>query len=247
MVKREITVIYKQSVLGFGWAIIRPVFSMIVFSIIFGRLAKVPSDGIPYPIFSYTALVPWTYFSSSITKSTQSLISSTNIFTKVYFPRIIIPLTPVISALADFIIALSIVVLLMFYYNISLSGNMLWIPFLTTIMVIFSSGIGFWLSAMSIQYRDIRHAIQFLTQLLMYAAPVVWPVTLITENFGENARLIYGIYPMVGVIEGFRSAFLNHNPMPIDLIIIGTASSLIIFISGYFYFKNKENIFADVA
>ena len=247
MVKREIIVIYKQTVMGFGWAIIRPLFSMVVFSIVFGGLAKVPSDGIPYPVFSYVALVPWTYFSSCITKSTQSLINSTNIFTKVYFPRIIIPVTPIISGLIDFIISLSIVFLLMFYYKIVPTLNIIWIPFLTLIMIISSSGIGFWLSALAIQYRDVRHAIQFLSQLLMYAAPVVWPTSLIRDNYGETVALLYGLYPMVGVIEGFRSALIGHNQMPWDLIGMGIISSSILFLSGYIYFKKKEKIFVDVA
>ncbi len=247
LVKKEITVIYKQTVLGFSWAIIRPVFSMIVFSVVFGGLANVPSDGVPYPIFSYVALVPWTYFSGSITKSTNSLINSSNIFTKVYFPRILIPFSAVISGLVDFLIALAVIGVLMAYYSIIPTWNILWLPILIIIMVLFSSGIGFILSALAIQYRDVRHAIQFMSQLLMYAAPVVWPVTLITEKFGDNAKLIYGSYPMVGVIEGFRSAFLGHEKMPFDIIAIGFVVSIIFFAIGFYYFNKKEQIFVDVA
>jgi lipopolysaccharide transport system permease protein len=206
MVRREVTVLYKQTILGFLWAILRPVFSMIVFSIIFGKLAKISSDGVPYPIFSYTALVPWIYFSTAMTKSTQSLISGASIFTKVYFPRLIIPLTPVISGLVDFIISLGVVGVLMAYFHIVPTWNILWLPLLVIIMIMTSAGIGMWISALAIQYRDIRHGIQFLSQLLMYAAPVVWPVSLISDSFGENIILLYGLYPMVGVIEGFRSA-----------------------------------------
>lgn len=247
MVKREIIILYKQTILGFLWAIIRPVFSMIVFSVIFGNLAKIPSDGIPYPVFSYVALVPWTYFSTALTKSTGSLISGTGIFTKVYFPRLIIPITPVIAGLVDFGIALGVVGLLMWYFSIMPTLNILYIPVLIIIMVTTSAGIGMWLSAMAIQYRDIRHAIQFLSQLLMYAAPVVWPVSLITEKFGETATLVYGIYPMVGVIEGFRSALIGQNPMPWGMILTGFLSSIILFVTGAFYFKKKERLFADVA
>ncbi|NQU32078.1 MAG: ABC transporter permease [Bacteroidetes bacterium] len=247
MVKREITVLYKQTILGFAWAIIRPVFSMIVFSIIFGGLAKVPSDGIPYPIFSYVALVPWTYFSTTITKSSQSLVSSMAIFTKVYFPRMIVPLTPAIAGLLDFIIALGVVGLLMVYYGIAPTMNVIWLPLLVVLMIMTASGIGMLLSALAIQYRDIRHSVQFITQLLMYAAPVVWPVSLIREKFGDSVMLIYGLYPMAGVIEGFRSALLGHNPMPWEMIGIGAISSSILFIIGAFYFKRKERIFADVA
>lgn len=247
LVLRDIKALYKQTILGFAWAIIRPVFSMIVFSVVFGGLAKVPSDGIPYPIFSYVALVPWTYFSTAMTFSTQSLITSTGIFTKVYFPRLIIPLTPVLSKLVDFGIAFVILFGLMFYYRITPTINILWVPLLILLMILTSCGIGMWLSALAIQYRDIPQGIQFLSQLLMYAAPVVWPVSLISEKFGEPAKLIYGLYPMAGVIEGFRSALLGHNPMPWDLIGMGTLTSVILFLTGALYFKRKERIFADVA
>jgi lipopolysaccharide transport system permease protein len=247
MVKKDITVLYKQSILGILWAVIRPVFSMIIFSIVFGRLANISSDGIPYPIFSYVALVPWTYFSTTMTKSTQSLISSAGIFTKVYFPRLIIPITPVLAGLIDFFIAFCVIGVLMVYYNFIPSINILWVPYLTLIMIIFSAGVGMWLSAMAIQYRDVRHAIQFIAQLLMYCAPVVWPVSLISEKFGDNIAFWFGLYPMVGVISGFRSAVIGLNPMPWGLINLGALSAFIIFISGIFYFQYKEKIFADVA
>ena len=247
LVLRDIKALYKQTVLGFAWAIIRPVFAMIVFSVVFGKLAKIPSDGIPYPIFSYAALIPWTYFSTAMTGSTQSLINSKSIFTKVYFPRLVIPLTPVLSKLVDFLIAFIILVGLMVWYRIVPTLNIIWLPFLIILMIFTASGIGMWLSALAIQYRDIKHGIEFLSQLLMYAAPVVWPVSLITENFSDNVRLIYGLYPMAGVIEGFRSALLGHNPMPWDLIGMGTLTSFVLFFTGALYFKRKERIFADVA
>ncbi|MCF7822759.1 MAG: ABC transporter permease [Candidatus Marinimicrobia bacterium] len=247
MVMREVTVLYKQTILGFSWAVIRPVLSMIIFSIIFGGLAKMPSDGIPYPVFSYTALVPWLYFSTAMTKSTQSLIGGANIFTKVYFPRIIIPLTPVLAGLIDFFIALVVVGVLMAYYSIMPTINIIWLPLLILIMIMTSAGIGMWLSSLAIQYRDIRFAVQFLSQLLMYAAPVVWPASLIAEKYGQKIHLIYGLYPMAGVIEGFRSALLGQLEMPWDLIGMGFISGFILFISGALYFKRKERIFADVA
>ena len=247
LVLRDIKAIYKQTVLGFAWAIIRPVFSMIVFTIVFGKLAKIPSDGIPYPIFAYAALVPWTYFSTAMTFSAQSLISSAGIFTKVYFPRLIIPLTPVLSKLVDFGIAFVILFGLMAWYGIAPTFNIIWVPLLVLLMILTSAGIGMWLSALAIQYRDIPHGIQFLSQLLMYAAPVVWPVSLISEKFGESAKLVYGLYPMAGVIEGFRSSLLGHNPMPWDLIGMGTLTAIFLFITGALYFKRKERIFADVA
>ena len=247
LVKRDVLAIYKQTVLGFTWAIIRPVFSMIIFSVVFGGLAKIPSDGIPYPIFSYAALIPWTYFSASMTASTQSLITGKGIFTKVYFPRLIIPLTPVLSKLVDFFIAFIILFGLMGWYGVSPKVNIVFLPILILMMMLTASGIGMWLSAMAIQYRDIPQGVGFLSQLLMYAAPVVWPLSLLKDRFGESATLVYGIYPMVGVIEGFRSALLGHNPMPWELMGIGTISALLICVSGALYFKNKERIFVDVA
>jgi len=247
LVLRDVKALYKQTVLGFAWAIIRPVFSMIVFSIVFGGLAKVPSDGIPYPIFSYTALIPWTYFSTVMISSTQSLISGRGIFTKVYFPRLIIPLTPALSKLVDFFIAFIILFVLMAYYKIVPTINILWVPLLIILMILTASGIGMWLSALAIQYRDIPQGIHFLSQLLLYSAPVVWPVSLISEKFGETTKLIYGLYPMAGVIEGFRSALIGHNPMPWDLIGMGAFTSIVLFFTGALYFKRKERIFVDVA
>ena len=247
LIKRDVLAIYKQTVMGFTWALIRPVFSMIVFSVIFGGLAKMPSDGIPYPIFSYAALIPWTYFASAMTASTQSLITGKNIFTKVYFPRLVIPLVPVLSKLVDFAISFAILFIMMIWYKIVPSINILFLPFLIILMMMTASGIGMWLSAMAIQYRDIPQGISFLSQLFMYAAPVVWPVSLIAQKFGDNTVLLYGLYPMAGVIEGFRSSLLGSNPMPWSLLATGTFSATLLFISGALYFKRKERIFADVA
>ena len=247
MVKREVTVLYKQTILGFSWAIIRPFFSMIIFSIIFGGLAKIPSDDIPYPLFSYAALVPWTYFSTSMVKSTQSLIGSTSIFSKVYFPRIVIPLAPILACLVDFFIALAIVFFMMIYYDISVSFNIFYLPYLILLMILTSSGLGMWLSALAIQYRDIRHAIAFVSQILMYLAPVVWPVSMIQNKYSADLIYFYGLYPMAGVIEGFRSALLGQNPMPWSLLIPGSISAFVMFFLGAIYFKKKEKLFADVA
>ena len=191
MVSKDIKILYKQTILGFLWAIIRPVFSMIVFTFIFGNLARIPSDGIPYPVFSYCALVPWIYFSGSLTKSSASLLQSIGIFTKIYFPRIFIPLTPVLAGLADFFIALSVLFLMMFYFNIKLTITILFLPILIVIVLFTSFGLGLWLSALAIQYRDVRHAVQFLTQIMMYAAPVVWPFSLFKEKFGESLAPLF--------------------------------------------------------
>lgn len=243
LVTRDIKVIYKQTVLGFGWAIIRPVFSMIVFSVVFGRLAKVPSDGVPYPLFSYAALVPWMYFQTAMTQSTNSLIQGARLVSKVYFPRLFIPMAPVAAGLVDFAIALSIVAGLMAYYGVPPTLNLLYLPILVLIMVLTAAGVGLWLSILAAQFRDIRFAVQFLGQLLMYAAPVVWPASLIPQQY----RVVYGFYPMAGVIEGFRSALLASNPMPWDLIIPGILAAAMLFVTGLLYFRRAERILADVA
>lgn len=247
LVLRDVKVLYKQTVLGFAWAIIRPVFSMIIFTIIFGNLAQVDSDGVPYAIFSYVALVPWTYFASATTESTNSLTKNAAMLTKVYFPRLVFPMTAVLAKLVDFFIAFSIIGVLMLVFRVSPTIDIVYLPVLILLMMLTAAGIGLWLSALAIQYRDVKHAMTFATQLLMYAAPVVWSVSTLTERFGETARLVYGIYPMAGVIEGFRAALLDTVDMPWDLIGIGAISAFIIFISGTFYFKRMEGIFADVA
>ena len=250
LVWRDVKVLYKQTVLGFSWALIRPVFSMIVFSVVFGGLADVPSDGVPYPIFAYAALLPWTYFSTSMTNSTNSLVANAKMLTKVYFPRLIIPMTPVLAGLIDFGVASFVLVGLMVWFGIAPTVYALLLPLLLVLMVLTAAGIGMWLSALAIQYRDVKHAMTFVTQLLMYAAPVVWPVSLITEKFpewGEAMRLVYGLYPMAGVIEGFRSALLGTTPMPWDLIGIGALSAVLLAVSGAFYFRRMERFFADVA
>lgn len=243
LIWRDVKILYKQTILGFTWAIIRPVFSMIVFSVVFGKLANVPSDGVPYPIFSFSALVPWTYFSSAMVDSNNSLINSANMLTKVYFPRLVIPMTPVLAKLVDFVIAFSILGLMMAWYGFTLTPNVIFLPLLVMLMILTAAGIGMWLSAMAVQFRDVRHATPFLAQLLMYAAPVVWPVSLIPVQY----RLLYGLYPMAGVIEGFRSALLATSPMPWDLILTGTLSAIVIAFTGALYFRRVERIFADVA
>jgi len=243
MVGRDIKVLYKQTVLGFGWAILRPVFSMIVFSIVFGGLAKIPSDGIPYALFSYVALVPWTYFQTALNVSTNSMITSAHIISKVYFPRVLIPLVPVVSGLVDFIIAMSIVVLMMVFYSIPPTINLVFLPALLIIMMMTTAAAGLWLSVLCVQYRDVKFAIQFIAQILMYAAPVVWPASLIPEKY----RFFYGLYPMAGVIEGFRSALLGKNMMPWDLIVASMISATLLFVTGMYYFRRAERVLVDVA
>lgn len=250
LVLRDIRGRYAQTVIGFGWAVIRPLFSMVVFSVVFGKLARIPSDGIPYPVFSFAALVPWTYFSTAMTQSTGSLISNANLWTKVYFPRLVIPLTPALAGLVDFSIAFVMLGILMLFFGIAPTSGVLVLPYLVLLMFITSAGVGMWLSSLAIKYRDVNHAIPFVAQILLYAAPVVWPMSLIGEQFPQwdpVIRQVYGLYPITGVIEGFRSGLLGTGPMPWDLIASGTVGALVVFVSGAFYFRRMERTFADVA
>lgn len=247
LVIRDIKVLYKQTILGFSWAIIRPVISMVIFTIIFGDIAEVSSDGVPYPIFSYVALVPWTYFSSAMNDSTLSLVGNASMLTKVYFPRLVFPIAPVVAKLVDFAIAFLVIFLMMLWYRMMPTANVVFLPFLILLMMLTAAGVGMWLAALAVQYRDVKHAMPFVSQLLMFAAPVVWPVSSLTERFGETARVLYGLYPMAGVIEGFRAALLGTTPMPWDLILVGTLSALFIALTGAYYFKRMEGVFADVA
>lgn len=247
MILRNITVQYKQSVLGFAWAIINPVFSMLVFSIVFGRLAALPSDDIPYPIFSYLALIPWTYFSGALNASSTSLVTNMNIFTKVYFPRLIIPIVSVFSKLAEFFISFLVLGILMVYYKFIPGVEVIILPLLMLIMILSVTGIGTLLAALAIQYRDVKFGITFMTPLLMYVAPVVFPAKLVIEKVSYEAYLVYGLYPMTGVIEGFRAAFIPTKTIPWDLVGVSLFSSIILFLIGTFYFRRIEKYFADVA
>ena len=247
LIDRDIKVLYKQTVLGFGWAILRPVLSMVIFTVIFGGLAQVDSDGVPYALFSYAALVPWLYFSTALSAGALSLVNNTDMLTKVYFPRLIFPLTPVFSKLVDFAISFVIIFALMAWFRVPPTPRLLVLPLFIALMMLTTAGISLWLAAMSVQYRDVKHAMPFLTQILMYAAPVVWSAALIGERFGPTGRLLFGLYPMVGVIEGFRVALLNTGPMPWDTLAVGTLSATVIFVTGLFYFRRMEVTFADVA
>jgi lipopolysaccharide transport system permease protein len=246
LVARDVKVLYKQTILGFGWAILRPVISMIIFTVIFGNLAEIGSDGVPYAIFNFAALVPWLYFSSAMTAAALSLVNNSDMLTKVYFPRLAFPVTAVIAKLVDFAISLVLVFVLMAWFRIAPTTKVLYLPFLTILLIAFTMGLGLWLAAMAVQYRDVKHALPFLTQIMMYAAPVVWPVSLIEERFGVVGRLLFALYPMVGIIEGFRSSLLTTNPMPWDLLGIGSAVTAVLLISGLAYFRRMEAVFADV-
>jgi lipopolysaccharide transport system permease protein len=247
LVLRNVKILYKQTVLGFGWAILNPALQMILFTLIFGYLGEIPSDGVPYAVFSYAALIPWTYFSQSLSSATNSLISSTGIISKVYFPRIIIPMAAVIAKLLDYVIAFVFMGVLMVIYDIVPNWNLLWIPLLSVILILSSAGIGFWMSAMAIRYRDVKFTIVYIIQIMMYLAPVVWPMSLLESKIGPTAMKIYSVYPLAGVIEGFRSAILGTVEMPYIYILNGGISALILFVTGWMYFQRVEKYFADVA
>jgi len=242
LVLRDIKARYTQSVLGIGWAVIQPLFLMIVFTVIFGKLVKINTNGMDYAVFSYTALVPWAYFSNSLMLTTGSLIQNSNLLSKVFFPRIVLPMSTVLSTLVDFFIAFILVIVLMIWYQVSPTLWVLFLPALLLLMVVLSVSLGSLFTALAIQYRDVRHGISFLVQGMMYASPVVYPVSIIPDKY----RLIYGLNPMAGVIEGFRSALLGATPMPWDLIIVGTIVTLVLAVIGLTYFKFTERIFADV-
>jgi len=229
-------------VIGIGWAVVQPVFSMVVFTVVFGKLADVDSDGAPYALFSFAALVPWTFFSNAVTEGAGSLVASTHLLTKVYFPRLILPLAAVAAKLLDFGIAFVVLLVLMALYGCVPTAGVAVLPLLVLLMVVSATGLGLWLTALAVQYRDVKYALGFVVQLLMYAAPVVYPTSLVPGRY----RLLYALNPMVGVIEGFRSALLGTIPMPWSWIAVGGVTALAFLVSGALYFRRRERVFADV-
>jgi lipopolysaccharide transport system permease protein len=238
---RNIKVRYKQSVLGAAWAIIQPLIAMVIFSVVFGRLARIPSDGIPYPIFNYAALVPWIFFANGLLSSTGSLVGSSNLIKKVYFPRLIIPISSIVSKGVDFVLAFFILLGMMWFYGIVPTYNVVWLPLLFLLMFITSLGVGLWMTALNVQFRDVRHVVPFLTQIWLFATPVVYSANLLSEPW----RTIYGINPMVGVVNGFRWALLGSKTGPDYTIFVSALVSFLIFVSGVFYFQRMERNFAD--
>lgn len=216
---------------------------MIVFSLFFGNLAQIPSDGVPYPIFSYTALVPWTFFASALGASSNSLVGSSNLIKKIYFPRLVIPISSVISGSVDFLLAFVVLLVMMVAFGIFPTLNVIFLPFLLLMAVMTSLGIGLWLSAMNVQFRDVRYTIPFLTQFWLFATPIAYPSSLI-EN--DLLRTLYGINPMTGVVEGFRWALLGTDTAPGPIIIVSFLASMLLMVSGAFYFRRMEKTFADV-
>jgi lipopolysaccharide transport system permease protein len=239
---RDIKVRYKQTVLGAAWAILQPVLTMLVFSLFFGRLAKVPSDGIPYPIFSYAALVPWTFFAYGLSQSSNSLVGNANLISKVYFPRLVIPLSSVLSGALDAALAFAVLVVMMLGYGIAPGWNVLWLPAFLLLALVTALGAGLWLSALNVEYRDVRYVIPFVTQFWMFATPIAYPSSLL----GEPWRTVYGLNPMAGVVEGFRWALLGVETRPGPVIAVSAAAATAMMVGGAFYFRRMERTFADV-
>ena len=242
LIWRDIKVRYKQTALGATWAIIQPVFTMLVFSLFFGHLGKIPSDGIPYPIFSFAALVPWTFFANGLGQSSNSLVGNANLITKIYFPRLIVPLASVFSGIVDFMLAFVVLLGMMLYYGLVPTLNVFWLPLLVLLALVTSLGVGLWLSALNVEYRDVRYVVPFITQFWLFATPIAYPSSLLPLPW----RTIYGLNPMVGVVEGFRWALLGTKTAPGPIIAVSSAVALVILVTGAFYFRRMEKTFADI-
>ena len=241
MVWRDIKVRYAQTIMGFGWAVLHPLIQIILFSVVFGKVAKISTEGIPYILFSSVAIIPWTYMSETMSKSSASLVGGAGMLGKIYFPRLIFPITPVLAKLIDFGLSLSILVIVMAYYRVWPTWNLLFFPLLVFLMMSISAGIGMLLAAMAIRYRDVQYVMGFMLRFLMYSAPIVYSASSIPETY----RFYYSLNPIVGVIEGFRACLLG-SPMPWIYIWPGILSALLILVGGALYFKRMEQIFVDV-
>jgi len=242
LVWRDIKVRYKQTALGAMWAVIQPFLTMVVFSLFFGHLGKIPSDDIPYPLFSFAALVPWTFFANGLSQSSNSLVGNANLITKIYFPRLIVPLASVFSGIVDFLLAFVVLLGMMLYYGLVPTLNVLWLPLFVLLAFVTSLGVGLWLSALNVEYRDVRYVVPFITQFWLFATPIAYPSSLLSEPW----RTIYGLNPMVGVVEGFRWALLRTNTAPGPIIAVSSVTAFVILVTGAFYFRRMEKTFADI-
>ena len=241
LVWRNIKVMYAQTVLGFFWAILQPMIQIVVFSIVFGKVARVPTDGIPYVLFSSVAIIPWTYMQVAMSNSSQSLVQGQGMLGKIYFPRLIFPLSPVLAGLVDFAISIVIVIGLLFYYRVIPTWNLLFFPICIVFMVMIAAGVGMWLSAVAIRYRDVKFAMPFILKMLIYSAPIVYSASSIPSNY----RFIYSLNPIVGIIEAFRATLLG-TAMPWEFIWPGFMVAVFLFVTGVLYFKKMEQFFVDV-
>jgi lipopolysaccharide transport system permease protein len=239
---RDIKVRYKQTVMGALWAIIQPFFTMVIFSLFFGRLANVPSDGVPYPIFSFTALVPWTFFANALAQASNSLVSNANMIKKIYFPRLALPIATVLAGIIDFAVAFIVLLGIMLFYGLVPTVNIIWLPFFALLALVTSLGVSLWLAVMNVQFRDVRYTVPFLTQAWLFMTPIAYPSSLLPEPW----RTLYGLNPMAGVVEGFRWALLGTDTAPGKMIIVSSLVALILLIGGAFYFRRMEESFADV-
>ena len=239
---RDVKARYKQTALGVAWAVLQPLAMMVIFTLFFGKLARIPSEGIPYPIFAYAGLLAWQIFSRAITQSSTSLVTEQQLITRVYFPRIIIPFSVVLGAMVDFAISFILFIALILFYGLVPSANVIWLPLFIGLMLVTGLGIGFWLSALNLEYRDVQHTIPFLNQLLFFMTPVVYPSSLVPERF----QFVYGLNPMNGVIEGFRWALLGVGPGPSPILVTSIAAALVLFVSGIYFFQWRERTFVDV-
>jgi lipopolysaccharide transport system permease protein len=239
---RDVKVRYKQTLLGAAWAIIQPLSAMVIFSLVFGRLAKIPSDGVPYPIFSYAALVPWAFFANGLSHVSQSLVGNANLIKKVYFPRLVMPIAAMLAGVIDFLLAFIVLLAMMLYFGLVPTLNALWLPFLLLLAMVTSLGVGLWLTALNVQYRDVRYIVPFLIQLWLFATPIVYPSSLLPEPW----HTLYGLNPMAGVVEGFRWALLGMDTAPGPMVIVSASVALGWLIGGVFYFRRMEKTFADV-
>ena len=240
---RDIKVRYKQTVLGAAWAILQPFMTMVVFSLFFGRLAEIPSDGVPYPIWSFAALVPWTFFATGMSSSSNSLVGSANLIKKVYFPRLTIPIATVLSGLPDFLLSFIVLLGMMVAFGIAPTANVIFLPFFVLLALITSLGVGLWLSAMNVQFRDVRYTVPFLTQFWMFVTPIAYPSSLIQN---ETLKTLYFLNPMAGVVEGFRWALLDTDGVPGVMVVVSTIAAILLLIGGLYYFRRMEKTFADV-
>jgi lipopolysaccharide transport system permease protein len=239
---RDLKIRYKQTMIGVGWAVLQPLMTMLVFTVIFGKFAKIPSDGIPYPIFAYAALLPWTYFSQSLNRSTTSLVGNSQLITKIYFPRLIMPLAGVMVPTVDFALSFLVMIGLMSWYHITPTWGLLALPLFLMLASITALAVGLWLSPLNVKYRDINHVVPFLTQLWMYASPIVYPVSLVPEKW----RLLYSLNPMAGVIEGVRWGLLGKQSPPFTTLAVSATMIILFFLGGMVFFKHMERTFADV-
>lgn len=243
LVWRDLKVRYKQTVLGAAWAILQPVLTMVVFSLFFGRLAGVPSDGIPYPVFSYAGLLPWTFFANGLSMASLSIVGNANLVKKVYFPRLVAPIASIIGGLPDFGLAFIVLLLMMLGFGIApTAASIIWLPLFLLLAMITSLGVGIWLAALNAKYRDIRYALPFMIQLWMFATPVAYPSSLLEEPW----RTLYGLNPMVGVVEGFRWALLGNGAPPGPMVLISALIAILILVLGALYFRRVERTIADV-